>query len=256
VVQQTSGGGGTTTIPSSLWQYIGFVQIRTGEVWISNLSDAGGYDAASRYQPYRVTKALLNGNGGALFHFKMANHGNTTIFIDGYTQAFFVNTQSSSGAALFISAPCDTTIQPGAGGVAAYPGTASTTNFQYAHAGLPAGCKAGVPAGVFDINLLDQEKGGTPYVVLVYPKTPFSTGTANNWANVGTYYLSILVSGMSGPSNYTYAMLTGTGQPNPFNCAGLGVNYNPINHLTDPIVACRTSWYAQVIPFVGMTIVA
>ena len=256
VVQQTSGGGGTTTIPSSLWQYIGFVQIRTGEVWISNLSHAGGYDAASRYQPYRVTKALLNGNGGALFHFKMANHGNTTIFIDGYTQAFFVNTQSSSGAALFISAPCDPTIQPGAGGVAAYPGTASTTNFQYAHAGLPAGCKAGVPAGVFDINLLDQEKGGTPYVVLVYPKTPFSTGTANNWANVGTYYLSILVSGMSGPSNYTYAMLTGTGQPNPFNCAGLGVNYNPISHLTDPIAACRTSWYAQVIPFVGMTIVA
>src|SRR2546422_9551483 len=102
VVLQTSGGGGTTTIPSSLWQYIGFVQIRTGEVWISNLSDAGGYDSASRYQPYRVTKALLNGNGGALFHFEMANHGNTTIFIDGYTQPVFVNTQSSSGTAPFI----------------------------------------------------------------------------------------------------------------------------------------------------------
>jgi Archaeal Type IV pilin, N-terminal len=256
VVPQTTGGGTSlTTIPSSLWQYIGFVQIRTGEVWISNLSDSQGYNSASRYQPYRVTKALLNGNGGALFHFKMANHGNTTIFIDGYTQAFFVNTQSASGAAIFITAPCDPTIAPNAGGVAAYPGIPSITDFQYAHAGLPSGCKAGVPNGVFDINPLNQETGGTPYVVMAYPKGPFTTGSANNWANVGTYYLSILVSGMAGPTNYTYTMLTGTGQPNPYGCSGLGANYNPLNHISDPIVACRTTWYAQVIPFVGMTIV-
>ncbi len=250
VVQQTGGGGGGGgTIPSQLWQYIGYVQIRTGEVWVSNLS--APYNSASTYQPYRVTRAMLNGNGGALFHFKMVNHGNTTIFIDGWSEAFFQNTQSSAGAVAFIVAPCSTAINANAGGVAAYPGTPGNINdFQYARSGLPAGCAATSPTGVFDINVFNQDTGGTPYVMLAYAKTPFSTGSPNTWGSA-TFFMSILVSGMAGPSNYTYAQLAGVG-PNPYGCSGLGATYNPILHLTDPIVVCRTTWYAQVIPFIGM----
>src|SRR2546426_822813 len=139
VAPLTGGGGNTGTIPSQLWQYIGYVQIRTGEVWVSNLSSP--YNSPNTYQPYRVTRAQLNGNGGALFHYKMVNHGNTTIFIDGWSEAFFQNTQSASGAVAFIVAPCSTAIAANAGGVAAYPGTAGNINdFQYARTGLPAGC--------------------------------------------------------------------------------------------------------------------
>src|SRR6266849_6831694 len=82
VAPLTGGGGNGGTSPSQLWQYIGYVQIRTGEVWVSNLSSP--YNSPNTYQPYRVTRAQLNGNGGALFHYKMVNHGNTTIFIDGW----------------------------------------------------------------------------------------------------------------------------------------------------------------------------
>src|SRR5207245_10279935 len=124
--------------PSQLWQYIGYVQIRTGEVWVSNLSSP--YNSPNTYQPYRVTRAQLNGNGGALFHYKMVNHGNTTIFIDGWSEAFFQNTQSASGAVAFIVAPCSTAIAATAGGVAPYPGTAGNIKaFQYAHARLAGG---------------------------------------------------------------------------------------------------------------------
>jgi len=247
----TGGGGNGGTIPSQLWQYIGYVQIRTGEVWVSNLT--APYNSPSTYQPYRVTRAQLNGNGGALFHYKMVNHGNTTIFIDGWSEAFFQNTQSASGAVAFIVAPCSTAIAANAGGVAPYPGTAGIINdFQYAHTGLPAGCSVTSPIAVFDINTFNQDTGGTPYVMLAYAKSPFSTGSANVWGSA-TFFMSILVSGMAGPSNYTFAQLTGTG-PNPNSCGGLGPGYNPFNHLIDPIVACRTSWYAQVIPFIGMVV--
>jgi len=251
VAPLTGGGGNTGTIPSQLWQYIGYVQIRTGEVWVSNLSSP--YNSPNTYQPYRVTRAQLNGNGGALFHYKMVNHGNTTIFIDGWSEAFFQNTQSASGAVAFIVAPCSTAIAANAGGVAPYPGTAGNINdFQYAHTGVPAGCSVTSPIGVFDINTFNQDTGGTPYVMLAYAKTPFSTGSSNVWGSA-TFFMSILVSGMAGPSNYTYAQLTGIGA-NPNSCGGLGPAYNPFNHLTDPITACRTSWYAQVIPFIGMVV--
>lgn len=251
VVPATSGGNfNNNTIPSQIWQYIGYVQIRTGEVWVSNLSLP--YNTATTYQPYRVLKAWLA--SGALFHFKMANHGNTTIFVDGWTEAFFQNTQSSSGVALYVVAPCSTTIAANAGGVAPYPGIATNINdFEYAHAGLPVGCSLTSPAGVFDINPLNQETGGTPYVVTVYAKTAFATGTPFNWPNSATYFISILVSGMAGPVNYTYAQLTGVG-PNPNGCSGLMLNYNPHDHINDPIPACRSSWYAQVIPFIGMVV--
>ncbi len=254
VVPQTSGGGGgfnLTTIPSQLWQYIGFVQIRTGEVWVSNLSNS--YTSTSTYQPFRVLASQLNSNGGALFHFKMANHGNTTIFVDGWTEAFFQNTQSSSGFAMYIVTGCNPNLAANAGGVAAYPGTtASINDFEYAHPGLPGQCVSGSPPGVFDINPFNQETGGTAYTVLVYNLNPFGTGRVKQWQSA-SYFMSIMVSGMSGPVNYTYAMLAGGGA-NPYGCSGLGATYNPRDHLLDPIPACRSQWYAQVIPFIGMVV--
>ncbi len=243
-------GGNSTTIPSQLWQYIGYVQIRTGEVWVTNLSKP--YTTTDQYQPYRVLKSWLQ--TGALFHFKMANHGNTTIFVDGWTEAYFQNTQSSSGIALYVVAPCNPILAANAGGVVGYPGNPTNINdFQYAHPGVPAACSSGGPPAVFDINPFDQQTGGNPYVVLVYPKTPFTTGTPYNWPASATYFISILVSGMAGPVNYTYAQLIGSG-PNPYGCTGIGPNYNPHDHLLDPNPMCRTQWYAQVIPFIGMVV--
>ena len=58
---------------------------------------------------------------------------------------------------------------------------------------------------------------------------------------------------MAGPGNYTYAQLLGNG-PNPNSCGGLGQASNPRSHLLDPILACRSSWYSQVIPFIGMAV--
>src|SRR2546430_11515445 len=52
------------------------------------------------------------------------------------------------------------------------------------------------------INTFNQDTGGTPYVMLAYAKTPFSTGSANVWGSA-TFFMSILVSGMAGPTNYT-----------------------------------------------------
>ncbi len=256
VVAPTSGGGGGNggTIPSQLWQYIGYVQIRTGEVWVSNSTKP--YTTSDTYQPYRVLNSWLSGKG--LFHFKMVNHGNTTIFLDGWTNAFFAQSQTGSGFALYIVAPCSTTINANAGGVAAYPGSSTNINdFQYARPGLPAGCSAAIPSAVFDINTFNQDTGGTPYIVLAYATTAYTPGGTYNWPNPGgiglSYFISILVSGMAGPANYTYSQLAGTG-PNPYSCGGLGPAYNPLNHLNDPIIACRSTWYAQVIPFIGMVV--
>ncbi len=241
----------TQTIPSQLWQYIGFVQIRTGEVWLSNLSLP--YSTTNTFQPFRVLKSWMN--AGVIFHFKLANHGNTTIFMDGWTEAFFQNTQSSAGAAFFVTAPCSTLTNANAGGVTNYPGNPTLINdFQYAHPGLPAGCQPTTQPAVFDINPLNQETGGTPYVGLIAAKVAFGAPTGSQWQSA-TYFISLLVSGMSGPVNYTYAMLTAQpGALNPFGCTGLGANYNPINHLLDSNVKCRTQWYAQVIPFIGMVV--
>jgi FlaG/FlaF family flagellin (archaellin) len=241
----------TQTIPSQLWQYIGFVQIRTGEVWLSNLTNP--YSTTNTFQPFRVQKAWMN--AGVIFHFKLANHGNTTIFMDGWTEAFFQNTQSSAGAAFFVTAPCSTLINANAGGVTNYPGNANLINdFEYAHSGLPAGCQSTTQPAVFDINPLNQETGGTPYVALINAKVPFGAPTGSQWQSA-TYFISLLVSGMAGPANYTYAMLTAQlGATNPYGCTGLGSTYNPINHLLDSNVKCRTQWYAQVIPFIGMVV--
>ncbi len=246
----------TQTIPSQLWQYIGFVQIRTGQVWLSN--NTLPYDTTNTYTPFEVARSSLN--TPAMFHFKMANHGNTTIFIDGFTEAFFTNTQSpGSSQVLYITAPCSTSINANAGGVTNYPGVAALGTFAYATYGpggnMP-GCQSTTPFGVFDINPLNQEMGGPPYTVIAFSNAPFGGATGINWPRLGgqvTYFIQILVAGMAGPVNYTYAQILGQGT-NPYGCSGLGPGYNPYNHLNDPIAQCRTQWYAQVVPFNAMIV--
>ncbi len=245
------------TIPSQLWQYIGFVQIRTGQVWLSNQTLP--YNTANTFTPFEVQRSTLN-SPGAIFHFKMANHGNTTIFIDGYTEAFFTNTQSpGQSKVMFIVAPCSTSINANAGGITGYPGSLSLNTFAYATYGTGGnvpGCNANNQPGVFDINPTNQEMGGTPYTVMAFASSPFGSPSGPNWPAPGslgmtTYFIQILVAGMSGPVNYTYSMLMGQGG-NPLGCGGLGPNYNPLSHLNDPVAPCRTNWYAQVVPFNAM----
>jgi flagellin-like protein len=227
VVQQFSGGG-TQTIPSQLWQYIGFVQIRAGDVWWTRMNEP--YTTANRFQPYRVTRAELNGNGGALFHLKMENHGNRTVFIDGWTVSTFSATNRASIFNTYIVRPADPARPANSGGLAAYPGSATNpNNFQYAQ--------------LFDINPLDQETGGTPTEVLLVTTQAYTCCSVQNWVT-GSYFMSILVSGMAGPLNMTYQQILDRWGP----------TYNPYDHLNDADPATRTQWYAQVIPFIGMTV--
>jgi len=227
VVEQFSGGG-TQTIPSELWQYIGFVQIRAGEMWFTHLGDP--VNTATQFQPYRVTRADLNGGGGPLFHLQMANHGNRTIFIDGWTTMSFSAAGRSSVFGIYITRPADITRPANAGGLAVYPGIATNpTNFQYAQ--------------VFDINPLDQEEGGASVVILAAAKTAFRTDWPVGFIS-DSYFINILVSGMAGPVNMTYQQIVDR----------WGAGYNPYDHLNDVDLSTRTQWYAQVIPFIGMTV--
>ncbi|MGQ0797269.1 MAG: type IV pilin [Methanobacteriota archaeon] len=230
VVEQFSGGG-TQTIPSELWQYIGFVQIRTGEIWFSHLSDP--VNTNNKFQPFRVTRGDLNGAGGPLFHLQMANHGNRTIFVDGWTQMYFSVTGQAAVTGMYVVDPLDVTRPGNGGGLAAYPGTAaSLTDFKYAS------------ENIFDIDPLDQETGGRPVVILVASKSAFKGDWPVQNLGQGTYFISILVSGMAGPLNMTYQQIV----------SQWGPAYNPYDHLNDPNPAFRTQWYAQVIPFIGMTV--
>jgi hypothetical protein len=230
VVEQFSGGG-SQTIPSQLWQYIGFVQIRAGQVWYTHMSDP--VYTSNKFSPYRVTTSELNGFGGALFHLQMENHGNRTIFIDGWTLSTFSAASRASVFTLYIVRPGIAGRPANAGGLAAYPGSPTNpTNFQY------------VPNyGVFDINPLDQEKGGPPIEILMVAKTAFSCCQAQNFVS-DSYFFNILVSGIAGPLNMTYPQIL----------ARWGAAYNPYDHLNDVDPTTRTQWYAQVIPFIGMTV--
>jgi len=238
VVEQFSGGGGTQTIPSELWQYIGFVQIRAGEVWFTQMNDPVG--TGTKFPLGRVTRTDLNGRGGALFHLQMANHGNRTIFVDGWTVLAFRSASSANVFTIYsvcgvVSSKCPTfdptkPANANPGGLVQYPGISTAyNNFQWAQ--------------VFDINPLDQETGGAPVVILAVSRTAFSCCATQTWG-AGSYFPSILVSGMAGPTNMTYAQII----------ARWGPTYNPLDHLNDADPSTRTEWYAQVIPFIGMTV--
>ena len=227
VVQQFSGGG-TQTIPSELWQYIGFVQIRAGEMWFTHLGDP--VSTATRFQPYRVTRGDLNGGGGPLFHLQMANHGNRTIFLDGWTLMSFSAAGRASVSGVSIVKLVDPSRPANSGGLAAYPGIATNPNdFKFAQ--------------VFDVNPLDQETGGSPLIVLVAAKTAFKSDWPISFV-ADSYFINILVSGMAGPVNMTYQQILDRWGP----------TYNPFDHQNDADPTTRTQWYAQVIPFIGMTV--
>lgn len=227
VVEQTTGGG-TQTIPSELWQYIGFVQIRAGEMWFTHLGDP--VSTAIRFQPYRVTRGDLNGGGGPLFHLQMANHGNRTIFLDGWTLMSFSAAGRASVSGVSIVKLVDPSRPANSGGLAAYPGIATNPNdFKFAQ--------------VFNINPLDQETGGAPLIVLVAAKTAFKSDWPISFV-ADSYFINILVSGMAGPVNMTYQQILDRWGP----------TYNPFDHQNDADPTTRTQWYAQVIPFIGMTV--
>jgi len=227
-VGQQLSGGGVQTIPSQLWQYIGYIQIKAGAVWVTNLNQP--YNTATTYQPYRITAVTLNGNGGPLFHFKMENHGNRTIFIDGWTAAVLTSANRASVKGLYIVKPTDPNKAANAGGIAAYPGIAANpANFQYAQ--------------VFDINLLDQETGGTPTDVMCAAQNAFAADWPYNFRQE-SLFVNILVSGMMGPAGMSYSQIL----------SRWGGSYNPIDHVNDVDPTTRTQWYAQVIPFIGIVV--
>jgi FlaG/FlaF family flagellin (archaellin) len=221
-------GGGVQTIPSQLWQYIGYVQIKAGNVWVTNLNQP--YNTATTFQPYRVTATALNGNGGAMFHFKMENHGNRTIFVDGWTAAVLTSANRASVKGLYIVKPVDPSKAANAGGIGNYPGIATNpNNFQYAQ--------------VFDINLLDQETGGTPIDVMCAAQSAFGADWPYGF-RAESLFLNILVSGMAGPTGMSYGQIL----------SRWGASYNPLDHINDVDPTTRTQWYAQVIPFIGIVV--
>ncbi len=230
VVPQSSGGNffNGTTIPSQLWQYIGFIQVRAGQVWVTNLNEPA--NTALTFQPYRINRTTLNGDGGPLFHVQATNHGNRTIFLDGWTLMSFSKETSASVFGLFIVNPINRSIPANAGGLGPYPGSSTDpTIFAFTQ--------------VLDVNPLNQETGGTPVDVLFAAKSPFKADWPQSFV-ANNLFINILVSGMEGPVNMTYAQIL----------ARWGPTYNPYTHLNDIDPTTRTLWYGQVIPFIGMTV--
>jgi Archaeal Type IV pilin, N-terminal len=230
VVPATSGGGGgnSTTIPSQLWQYIGFVQVKTGDVWVTNLNEPT--NTPLKFQPYRINRTTLNGDGGPLFQVNSANHGNRTIFVDGWTLMSFSKETSSSVFGMFIVNPINLSKPANAGGLGPYPGSSTDpTIFAFTQ--------------VLDCNPLNQETGGPVVDLLFAAKTAFKADWPQSFV-ANNLFVHILVSGMEGPANMTYSQIL----------ARWGPTYNPYTHLNDADPTTRTLWYAQVIPFIGMTV--
>lgn len=233
-------GGGIETIPSQLWQYIGFIHVRAEEAWFTHMNEPTG--TTNRFPLGRVQRSELNGGGGALFHLLMANHGNRTVFVDGFTAMSFRSASSSNVVTIYVVCPVPTdpagnpkcTVNPAnpasSGGLDDYPGTGAFTNFEYAQ--------------VLDINPFNQEAGGTPVDVMAFSRTRFECCLGTTWG-ADSFYPSILMSGISGPVNMTYQQIINR----------WGASYNPYTHLNDADPTTRTQWYAQVIPFIAMTVI-
>ncbi|TLZ99715.1 MAG: type IV pilin [Methanobacteriota archaeon] len=236
-VEQPVGGGGTP--PPTQWQYIGFVQVVPGGWWGTNLNNP--YNTATTFSLQRVTKTQLVNTGGPLFHLKMSNHGNRTIFFDGYTAITFTRTTGGTAPpSVFIIQPKDPNKAANAatpGGTAAYPGTGAQTNFAF--------------AVVVDINPSNPDGGGVPSELFLAAANPFASvslptlpALVSGNTNAGTYMVEIIVSGIAGPISMTYGQII----------TRWGATYNPYDHLNDADPTTRTQWYSQLIQFGLVTI--
>jgi hypothetical protein len=237
VLSVQPGAGGPSSGGSTLWPYVGFAQVVWNGFWVTNLNDA--YNTATTYSPYRITKAQLVNTGGPMFHLKMSNHGNRTLFLDGYSALAFTRTTGAAAPpSVFITKILDPTKPANSGGTAAYPGVAgSQTTFAY--------------ASVFDINPANPDGGGLPTEIYLASAGPFTSVTlptqpaltsANT--NPGTYIVQIVVSGIVGPNTMTYGQII----------TRWGATYNPWDHLGDADLTTRTYWYSQLIEYASITI--
>jgi FlaG/FlaF family flagellin (archaellin) len=237
VLSVQPGAGGPSSGGSTLWPYVGFAQVVWNGFWVTNLNNA--YNTAITYSPYRITKAQLVNTGGPMFHLKMSNHGNRTLFLDGYSAlAFTRTTGAAEPPSVFITKILDPTKPANSGGTAAYPGVAgSQTTFAY--------------ASVLDINPANPDGGGLPSEIYLASASPFTSVTlptqpaltsANT--NPGTYIVHIVVSGIVGPNTMTYGQII----------TRWGAAYNPWDHLGDADLTTRTYWYSQLIEYASITI--
>src|SRR5256885_10651496 len=228
--------GSSSTTP---WQYIGFVQVIPSGFWVTNLNNP--YNSATTFSPYRATRAQFNNLGGELFHLKMSDHGNRTIFFDGFTAITFEGTSGRAAplcsatvgtpCSTFIVKPVDPTKAANAGGLVVYPGSAVTpTTFAY--------------AALVDIKPSNQDGGGLPSEVFLAAENPFQINWPQPFTNAGTYKVTIIVSGIAGPAGMTYgAILT-----------RWGATYNPYDHLNDADLTTRTLWYSQLIDYASIAV--
>jgi len=238
-VQQSSTGAGSGSTNPALWQYLGFVQVIPNGFWVTNLNNP--YNSATTFLPYRATRAQFNNLGGPLFHLKMSNHGNRTVFFDGFTTITFT-TLSGGTAPLcsatvgtpcseYITKPTDPNKAANAGGILVYPGSAVTpTTFAY--------------AAVVDINPSNQDGGGLPTEIFLAAKNPFQVNWPLAFTNAGSYQVTIVVSGIAGPTGMTYGAII----------SRWGATYNPYDHLNDADLTTRTQWYSQLIEYAGITV--
>jgi Archaeal Type IV pilin, N-terminal len=228
-VQQPVGGGGAGS-PPSFWQSLGFVQVVPNGIWATSLNNP--YNSATTILPYRVTRAQLNNLGGPLFHLKFVNHGNRTVFFDAYTSmSFFAATGGPAPGSIFIVKPVNPNVAANAGGLAAYPGTAANPNtFAYAQ--------------VVDINPSDQNAGGAPTESYLGARNPFLANWPVAFSNAGTYQITIIISGIAGPTGMTYGQII----------TRWGATYNPWDHLNDADQTTRTFWYSQLIEYISITV--
>jgi flagellin-like protein len=246
-VEQPAGGGGTP--PPTQWQYIGFVQVIPNGIFVTSLGDAQGYDSAVQFLPYRATRAQYTNTGGALFHLKLSNHGNRTVFFDGYTAIAF-DSISGNGAqplcsatigtpcSMFLVRPLDPTKAPNAGGIACYPGDPANPN------ACAAVQNKFAFAAVVDINPSNQDGGGLPTEIFLAAKNPFLANWPLAFTNAGSYKLTIIVSGIAGPTGMTYGQII----------TRWGATYNPYDHLNDADITTRTQWYSQLIEYININV--
>ncbi len=218
-------------IPSKFWQYVGAVQVNLEDVWFTQMGDPVNTDR--RFSPYRTVRSDIN--GGNLFHIMMSNHGNRTVFLDGWTVMSFGRVDTSVRFSEYIVELVNSSLPGNDGGLGEYPGVSNDeTDFQYAH--------------LLDINLGDQEAGGTPQEIIFTSSVPFDLKDPSKFS-AAAYYVTMLISGIMGPRHMTWEDIQAWQ-----DIHDPGVEYDPFEHLRDDDPATKTYFYAQVVPFIGLVV--